>query len=59
VRPVWRKRTGRALGLAFALLLTAPLRAAEPQPQMSGDLQIHDPSVIEISGRFVAVGTGQ
>jgi arabinan endo-1,5-alpha-L-arabinosidase len=26
---------------------------------MSGDLQIHDPSVIEIGGQFVAVGTGQ
>jgi arabinan endo-1,5-alpha-L-arabinosidase len=57
VRPVWRKRTGRGLGLA--LLLAAPLRAAEPQPQMTGDVQIHDPSVIEIGGRFVALGTGQ
>jgi arabinan endo-1,5-alpha-L-arabinosidase len=54
-----RKRTGRALGLALTLLLAAPLTAAEPQPQMSGDLQIHEPSVIEIGGQFVAVGTGQ
>jgi arabinan endo-1,5-alpha-L-arabinosidase len=54
-----RKRTGRALGLALALLLAAPVRAAEPQPQMTGDVQIHDPSVIEIGGQFVAVGTGQ
>jgi arabinan endo-1,5-alpha-L-arabinosidase len=59
VRAVSRKRTGGALGLAFALLLAAPLRAAEPQPQMTGDVQIHDPSVIEIGGQFVAVGTGQ
>jgi arabinan endo-1,5-alpha-L-arabinosidase len=59
VRPVSRKRTGRALGLALTLLLAAPLRAAEPQPQMTGDVQIHDPSVIEIGGQFVAVGTGQ
>ena len=59
MRPVSRKRTGRALGLALALLLAAPVRAAEPQPQMSGDVQIHDPSVIEIGGQFVAVGTGQ
>jgi arabinan endo-1,5-alpha-L-arabinosidase len=59
LRPVLRKRAGRALGLALALLLAAPLIAAEPQPQMTGDLQIHDPSVIEIGGQFVAVGTGQ
>jgi arabinan endo-1,5-alpha-L-arabinosidase len=26
---------------------------------MSGDVQIHDPSVIEIDGQFVALGTGQ
>ena len=59
MRPVWRKRTGRAFGLALALLCAAPLEAAEPQPQMSGDVQIHDPSVIEIDGQFVALGTGQ
>jgi arabinan endo-1,5-alpha-L-arabinosidase len=59
VRLVLRKRTGRTLGLALALLLAAPVRAAEPQPQMSGDVQIHDPSVIEIGGQFAAVGTGQ
>src|ERR1700733_14629601 len=59
VRPVRRKRTGRALGRGLALLLAAPLMAAEPQPQMTGDVQIHDPSVIEIGGQFVAVGTGQ
>ena len=59
MRPVRRKRTGRALGLGLALLLAAPLMAAEPQPQMTGDVQIHDPSVIEIGGQFVAVGTGQ
>ena len=59
MRPVWRKRTGRALGLALALLVAPPLEAAEPQPQMTGDVQIHDPSVIEMDGRFVALGTGQ
>ena len=57
-RWAWRERR-LTLGLALALLLAAPLTAAEPQPQMTGDLQIHDPSVIEIGGRFVAVGTGQ
>jgi arabinan endo-1,5-alpha-L-arabinosidase len=59
VRTVWRKRTGRTLGLALALLLVAPLRAAEPQPQMTGDVRIHDPSIVEIYGQFVAVGTGE
>ena len=59
MRPVSRKRTGRALGLALALLFPAPVEAAAPQPQMSGDVQIHDPSVIEIGAQFVAVGTGQ
>ena len=59
MRTVWRKRTGRTLGLALALLLVAPLRAAEPQPQMTGDVRIHDPSIVEIYGQFVAVGTGE
>jgi arabinan endo-1,5-alpha-L-arabinosidase len=59
VRIVWRRRTGRTLGLALALLLVAPLRAAEPQPQMTGDVRIHDPSIIEVDGQFVAVGTGE
>jgi arabinan endo-1,5-alpha-L-arabinosidase len=56
---VWRKSAGRALGLGLALLVAAPLRAAESQPQMTGDVQIHDPSVIEMDGQFVALGTGQ
>ena len=51
-------------GLAFALLSAGPVMAAqpqphEPQPQMTGELRIHDPSVIEILGQFVAVGTGR
>ena len=46
--------------LAIVLVLGAPLKAAaEQQPQMTGDTRIHDPSVIEINGRFVAVGTGR
>jgi arabinan endo-1,5-alpha-L-arabinosidase len=43
----------------MAIILAAPLKAAEPQPRMRGDTRIHDPSVIEIDGRFVAVGTGE
>jgi arabinan endo-1,5-alpha-L-arabinosidase len=45
--------------LVLALLLAAPLRAAETQPQMTGDTRIHDPSVIEIDGRYIALGTGE
>src|SRR6202051_4080301 len=56
---VWGKRGGRARGLGPALLAAAPPRAAESQPQMTGDVQIHDPSVIEMGGQFVALGTGQ
>ena len=60
-RPLaWRSRAILALvGLAVLLLLDAPLSAAEPQPQMTGDTLIHDPSVIEIGGQFVAFGTGR
>jgi arabinan endo-1,5-alpha-L-arabinosidase len=53
-------RTLRTLGfLAIALLLAALARAGEPQPRMTGDIRIHDPSVIEIDDRFIAVGTGE
>jgi arabinan endo-1,5-alpha-L-arabinosidase len=46
--------------LTIALLLAAPPKAAaEQQPRMTGDTRIHDPSVIELDGRFIAVGTGQ
>ena len=48
-----------AAGIAGLLLFTAPVRAAEPQPQLTGDTRIHDPSVIEVDGRFAAFGTGQ
>jgi arabinan endo-1,5-alpha-L-arabinosidase len=60
MRRVWRTRSGRALGfLALAALLAGPLKAAEPQPWMTGETGIHDPSVIEVGGRFVALGTGR
>ena len=45
--------------LAVLLLSGAPSDAAKPQPEMTGDTRIHDPSVIEVDGRFVAFGTGQ
>src|SRR5215472_11973228 len=54
MRRVW------TLGLmALALLSTTPVRAVESQPKMTGDTVIHDPSVIEFDGRFVAFGTGR
>ena len=60
MRRVWRTRSGRTLGfLALAALLAGPLKAAEPQPRMTGETGIHDPSVIEVGGRFVALGTGR
>ena len=61
-------RVGAALGRAatitlarpaMLLLLVAPLHAAEPQPRLTGDTRIHDPSVIEVDGKFVAFGTGE
>src|SRR6516162_704361 len=33
--------------------------AAEPQPKLAGDTRIHDPSVIEVDGRYAAFGTGE
>jgi arabinan endo-1,5-alpha-L-arabinosidase len=45
--------------LTLALLWAGPLWAAEQQPEMTGDTLIHDPSVIEVDGRFVAFGTGR
>ena len=41
------------------LVLAAPARAADVQPEMAGDLRIHDPSVIEVGGRYIAFGTGE
>jgi len=61
----WRKgssRKERIMAFAFLavlLLSAATLRAVEVQPRLTGDTRIHDPSVIEASGRFVAFGTGQ
>src|SRR5271166_1521181 len=56
---------GRALAMAlaaawfaWAALSAAPLHAADRQPQLVGDARIHDPSVIEVDGRYAAFGTG-
>jgi arabinan endo-1,5-alpha-L-arabinosidase len=44
--------------LAIWLLLVTPAAAAELQPALTGDTRIHDPSVIEVGGRYAAFGTG-
>ena len=49
-------RTLLCLLLAFG---GAPALAGEVQPTMTGDVRIHDPSVIEVDGRFAASGTGR
>ena len=64
MRSVWRSRMESGLQrlalFTIMLVLGASLSAAaEQQPRMTGDTRIHDPSVIEIGGHFVAVGTGQ
>jgi arabinan endo-1,5-alpha-L-arabinosidase len=48
------------LVLPFVLAsMGAPTLAQTVQPTMTGDLRIHDPSVIESAGRFAAFGTGE
>ncbi len=54
----WRKFTAALARLAIPLALAAPLHAAEPQPRLTGDTRIHDPSVIEVDGAYAAFGTG-
>jgi arabinan endo-1,5-alpha-L-arabinosidase len=45
--------------LAPLLLFAVAAYAIEPQPRLAGDLRIHDPSVIEVAGRYAAFGTGE
>jgi arabinan endo-1,5-alpha-L-arabinosidase len=47
-----------AAALAGLLTFCLPLHAAD-QPRLTGDTRIHDPSVIEVDGRFAAFGTGR
>jgi arabinan endo-1,5-alpha-L-arabinosidase len=49
-------------GLAAALIVLFALtaaKAADPQFKLTGDVRIHDPSVIEVDGRYAAFGTGE
>jgi arabinan endo-1,5-alpha-L-arabinosidase len=41
------------------LFVASATFAAEPQPKLAGDTRIHDPSVIEVDGRYAAFGTGE
>jgi len=52
-------RLAAGIALAAPLTLDAPLHAAGLQPQLRGDTRIHDPSVIEVDGRFAAFGAGE
>ena len=45
--------------LAILHGLAEPVHAAEPQPSLTGDTRIHDPSVIEVDGKYAAFGTGE
>lgn len=62
-----KRARARALGMGRAslkaaaiwLLLATPLQAAEPQPRLAGDTRIHDPSIIEVDGKYAAFGTGE
>ena len=53
-----RRRTPTRLAYLLILIMLAP-PAAAVQPTLTGDTRIHDPSVIEIGGRFAAFGTGE
>jgi arabinan endo-1,5-alpha-L-arabinosidase len=48
----------RTLLLFLLALIGAPALAQNVQPTMTGDVRIHDPSAIEVDGRFAAFGTG-
>jgi arabinan endo-1,5-alpha-L-arabinosidase len=49
----------RLLLIALLLLSGAPALAAPAQPEMQGDLRIHDPTMIVVNGIYVAFYTGQ
>lgn len=45
--------------LAWLLLPVAPLRAADRQPQLTGDIRIYNPSIIEVDGRYARSEPGR
>jgi arabinan endo-1,5-alpha-L-arabinosidase len=60
--PKGGKAMNRLLPICAALCLLFPIAVARAdratQPVLSGDLRIHDPSVIVVNGTYVAFGTG-
>ncbi|MBV8441897.1 MAG: arabinan endo-1,5-alpha-L-arabinosidase [Hyphomicrobiales bacterium] len=57
----WKATAMALASLAILIPVAASLRAADlpPQPRLTGDTRIHDPSVIEVDGRYAAFGTGE
>jgi arabinan endo-1,5-alpha-L-arabinosidase len=45
--------------LVLCLLLPSAAMGQETQPQLTGHTFLHDPSVIEVEGRYVAFSTGE
>jgi arabinan endo-1,5-alpha-L-arabinosidase len=58
-RVSWKETAAALVRFAFALLFTASAYAAAPQPKLSGDTRIHDPSIVEVDGKYAAFGTGE
>jgi arabinan endo-1,5-alpha-L-arabinosidase len=48
----------RVAAFLLSFCLGGPVLAAETQPVLTGDVRIHDPSVIVVDGTWVAFGTG-
>jgi arabinan endo-1,5-alpha-L-arabinosidase len=55
----WKETTTSVARLAILLLLATPLYGADLQPMLTGDTRIHDPSIIEVDGKYAAFGTGE
>lgn len=54
------RRGGMVLSALMLLGLASPAAwAADSPPRLTGDVRIHDPSVIEVDGQWVAFFTGQ
>jgi arabinan endo-1,5-alpha-L-arabinosidase len=51
-------KTGIAVALFLSLAFVSAY-AADPQLKLTGDVRIHDPSVIEVDGKYAAFGTGE
>ena len=54
-----RPKTVTLVCFVVPIVAAGRLPAAEVQPQLMGDTRIHDPSVIEVDGKYAAFGTGE